>query len=403
MFRRLFAITRIEFKLEFAYPISFLFFLILPLVFTAAVGAGLGGMMGGGDESPQAFKTVLYVVSEDEGALVDALLETLAENGLVPESVDSLPEDTFGLEIPSDFSSRLRKGEDVTLTLHTLPTTTASQAVEQYVQASVSRLGGAVLVAELGLNQARQAEVQGSEAEERTYFNKILTDTLSASEEPLAKTQLNWAGGIDFDVQRDSPTSAEQASAGQIITWTQITFLAAAEVFVAEREAGTLRRLLITPTSRSLTLGGKLLSRLILGLVQMVILFLGGAIIFGVNWGQSPLALIAVSLAFALATVGLGLLIATFVKSRGQANSVVIGLAMGLSALGGAWYPLEITPPIYRQIVKILPSTWAMQAYTDLLAQNAGFQEVLPAIVVLLLFAAVFIIVGTWRFQKMEM
>jgi ABC-2 type transport system permease protein len=197
-------------------------------------------------------------------------------------------------------------------------------------------------------------------------------------------------------------TSAEQASAGQIVTWTQITLLAAAEVFVAEREGGTLHRLLVSPSPRFLTLLGKLLSRLILGLVQMAILFFGGSLLFGVQWVKSPLALLVVSLSFALATVGLGTLIATFVRSRSQANSVVIGLAMAMSALGGAWYPLEITPPLYRQVVKILPSNWAMQAYTDLLVRNAGLTEVLPAVGVLLLFALVFISVGILRFRRFD-
>jgi ABC-2 type transport system permease protein len=159
---------------------------------------------------------------------------------------------------------------------------------------------------------------------------------------------------------------------------------------------------LVSRASRALTLTGKLISRLLLGLVQMTVLFVGGALIFGVQWSQDPAALIAVSLAFALATVGLGMLLATLVKSRGQASSVVIGLAMGLSALGGAWYPMEITPPLYRQLVQVLPSTWAMRAYTDLLVRGAGLREVLPAVGVLLGFAAIFITLGLLRFRKLE-
>jgi ABC-2 type transport system permease protein len=128
----------------------------------------------------------------------------------------------------------------------------------------------------------------------------------------------------------------------------------------------------------------------------------GGALIFGVQWGQDPLALILVSFTFALATTSLGMLIATFVRTRSQASSVVVGLAMGLSALGGAWYPMEITPMIYRQIVKIFPSTWAMQAYTDLLVRQAGLVEILPAAGVLLGFAAVFMLFAMLRFGKLE-
>ncbi len=401
MIRKLLAMIRNEFQMEFAYPISLLFFIILPLLFTAAVGAGLGGMMGDGDE-PQEFRTRIYVVKEDEGPLAEPLLNALTATNLVPEEVDHLPEDAFGLEIPAGFSARLLAGEATTVTLHTLPTTTASQAVEQYVQAATSRLGGAVLVAERGVEQAREAELFATDAEERVFFNEVVEETLAAAKQPLAVAEVRWAAETAVETPRDLPTSAEQASAGQIVTWVQITLLAAAESLVSERMGGTLRRLLVIPTRRATVLGGKLLARLALGLLQMSLLFAGGTLLFGVNWGQDPLALAAVSLAFALATVGLGMFVATLVRTRGQAGSVVVGLAMGLAALGGAWYPLEITPPLYRQLVQILPSTWAMRAYTDLLVRGAGLVDVLPAIGVLLGFAALFTALGVWRFRSYE-
>ncbi|MCB2209939.1 ABC transporter permease [bacterium] len=402
MFRKLFAHIRTGFLLEFAYPISFLFFLILPLAFTGAVSAGLSGMMSGAEDAPRTYKTWIAVYSEDKSFLVDALLETMAANDLDPQLVDELPEDAFALEIPANFSERLLAGQSVNLTLHIRPTSSASEAVEQYVRAAAGRVGGAAMVAQMGLDQAREGGRVDGDAEESAYFETLLQDTLSASEDPIATTRLDWAGQVNVTADRSSPTSTEQASAGQIVTWTQITFLAAAEVFVTERENGTLRRLLASRSSRALTLTGKLLSRLLLGLVQMTVLFVGGALIFGVQWSRDPLALIAVSLAFALATVGLGMLLATLVKTRGQASSVVVGLAMGLSALGGAWYPMEITPPLYQKLVQVLPSTWAMRAYTDLLVRGAGLRDIMPAVGILLAFAAVFITLGVLRFGKLE-
>jgi ABC-2 type transport system permease protein len=128
----------------------------------------------------------------------------------------------------------------------------------------------------------------------------------------------------------------------------------------------------------------------------------GGALLFGVDWGRDPIAVAAVSLAFALATVSLGLLVATFVRTRGQASSVVVGLSMALAAMGGAWFPLEVTPPLYRQLVKALPSTWAMQAYTDLLARGSNLGDVLLEVGVLVGFAVVFIVLGLLRFREYE-
>ncbi len=399
MVRRLVALMRNEFLRQFASPISLVFFLVMPLLFTAAVAAGLGGTSGDG-ESPEEFRAQLQVVSDDEGPLVSSFLDALEDSHLRVEVVEALSEDGFGLEIPAGFSADLRSGEQVTVTLHTLPDRSPSQAVEQYVRAAARRLGGAALLAELGTSVAEELQVLAGAEEKGSFFENVLARTLDAAQDPAVVMEVRWSEALR--VTDAAATGAEQASAGQMVTWVQITLLGAARVLVDERVRGTMRRLLLTPASRVTILGGKLLARVALGLVQIALLLGGGALIFGVGWGDQPLATAVVSVAFALAIVGLGMLIATLIRTPGQAGSVTVGTAMALAALGGAWYPLEITPPLYRQVVTILPSTWAMRAYTDLLARGATLVDVLPHIVILLAFAAVFTSLGLWRFQGMS-
>ena len=397
----LLAMIRNEFRREFAHPISVVFFLLLPLLFTAAVGAGLGDVSG--DESPEEYRAQLYVKTGDEGALADAFLQALREVNLTVHVAPTLPEDTFGLEIPAGFSTRLQSGEPVTVTLHTLPVESASQAVEQYVRAAAGRLGGIAQIADLGSAHAEGLRVVTTPEEQRAFYEEVFARTLEASQDPPAVVEVRWPDAVKAaEAPAAMASGTEQASAGQLVTWVQITLLGAAQVLVDERLRGTMKRLLVTPAGRATILSGKLLARLMLGLVQMTLLLGGGALIFGVRWGEQPLATALVSVAFALATVGLGMLVATFVRTRGQASSVVVGMAMALAALGGAWYPLEVTPPLYRQIASVLPSTWAMRAYTDLLARGATVADVLPSVAVLLGFGVLFTVVGIWRFQWYE-
>ncbi|MCD4738935.1 MAG: ABC transporter permease, partial [Anaerolineae bacterium] len=314
--RKLYALIRNEFLREFAYPTSLLFFIVLPLLFTAAVGTGLGDMMNGEEEEPQEYHPTLYVKQADEGPLVAAFLTSLQAISLEPQVVENLPEDEFGLEIPADFSTQLLAGQPVTLNLNIRPTSSTSQAVEQHVRAAAGRVGGATLVTQSSLQQAREAGLVSTPAEERAFFQELLMDTLAASENPIAVAEINWAGGdVPQSQTSNLPTSTEQASAGQLVTWVQITLLGAAEVLVNERLGGTLKRLLISPASRVTILGGKLVARLVLGLVQIAVLLVGGTLLFGVEWGNAPLAVALVSVAFALATVGLGMFLATFVRT----------------------------------------------------------------------------------------
>jgi ABC-2 type transport system permease protein len=398
--RRWLALVRTAFKNEFSSSISLVFFIVLPLLFTFAVGAGLGGMMDPGEGPVEEVRIPIYVRTGDEGPLVDALLDALVEVNLTPQIVDALPEDAFGLEIPADFSATLLDGGTPTLTLHTLPNSGAAPVVSQALMAARGRVGGAALVAEMGLEQARDAEIVTTDAEARAFFVDVLEETLDATADPPAVPEVRWPTGVAIAETRDFATGAEQASAGQIVTWVQITLLGAAEVLVAERLDGTLRRMLVMPVTRGAILGGKLVARLLLGLVQMALLLGAGAWLFNVGWAQQPLATAAVSVAFALAMVSLGILLATFVRTQGQASSLVVGLSMAMAALGGAWFPLEVAPQLYRQVVQVLPSTWAMRAYTDILVRSADLAAVLPYVGILLGFAVVFIATGVWRFTR---
>ena len=400
--RRLLACVRIEFLREFTSPMSAVFFLILPLVFTAAVSAGLRGM-GGSDsqEPPREVEISLPIWSEDSGPLTQALVDTLETAHVTVERVEALSKEQFGLIVPGAMSAELLAGSPVTLTLQVPGAVSSVDVVREALRPATERLNTAVQVVRGGLQQAREMQVLAPE-DEQAFVDGLLDDIMKAAQHPPVVPQVNWGEGgeVEEPTSLTMATNTEQASAGQLVTWVQITLLGAAEVLVGERLLGTLRRLFVMPTARVSILSGKLVARLLLGLTQMAILLVGGALLFGVEWGSDPLAVAVVSLAFALATVGLGILLATIVRTRGQAQSAVVGVSMAMAALGGAWYPIEITPPVYRQVVQVLPSTWAMRAYTDLLARGADVMGVLPEVGVLLLFAAVFTAVGLIRFQR---
>lgn len=401
MIQRLGSIIRVEFKRQLSGPTAWFFFLILPLIFTASVGAGLSGSMNAEAADPQEIRTQLYLAAHDQGPIVEGLKQTLESLNIALTPVEAIPEDEDGLIIPADFSDRILDGKPVTLTLQVQSSSGASPVVEQSLRAAQGRVGGAALVAEMGLAQARDTGLVTTPGEAEAFFRTLLLDTLEDAEIPPAVAQVRWPE--ETTITRDPQTqitSQEHASAGQIVTWVQITLLGLAEVLVDERLQGTLRRVLITPTSRAILFAGKLLAGLSLGLVQMGLLFASGHLLFDVDWGRDPLAIALVSFTFALATAALGIVIATFVKTRGQASSIVVGLAMSMSALGGAWYPLEITPPIYRMIVQVLPSNWAMRAYNKMLAQGATLIDVLPHIGALMGFAILFLVFGIMRFRN---
>jgi len=72
---------------------------------------------------------------------------------------------------------------------------------------------------------------------------------------------------------------------------------------------------------------------------------------------------------------------------------------MVMALMGGCWYPLELFPSIVQTVVKILPTTWAMQGLLDLVLRNGGVMQILPEAGVLLGFAVIFFSIGVMRFR----
>ena len=172
-----------------------------------------------------------------------------------------------------------------------------------------------------------------------------------------------------------------------------------AAAMVQERQDGTLRRLVVMPISKGSIIIGKMLGILATGIVQMVILIVAGALLFNVAWGNAPLALSFVVFAFALSITSLGMFMAALVKTAAQINGLSTLVVLSLAALGGAWWPLDIVPRWMQIVGRFSPISWAMDGFHDVITRGFGITAVLPEVSVLLLFTAVFLLVGIGRFQ----
>ena len=400
--RKLLALAWADIKLQFTDKSEIVFFLVLPIVFTSILAMSQGQY----DDPTIDQRYRLLVVDNDKSALSQQLLAALAQSRVVRSDVMTAGDADAAftkkdamipaiLTIPAGFADAMLAGHATSLDVHRAPSDQRVLAVEQEVQLVAGRLDNAVLAGRAAVAEAERIRPFADDAARQTYLQQSIA---------LAQEQLkNPAVGVQAEqpatVTRKDASGAELSSAGQLVTWVMIMLLAAAAVFVDERLGGTLRRLATTPTRKVTIIAGKVIGRMGAGLLQMVILIVFGAVVFKVQWARSPLALAAIMLAFALAAVALGVMLGTFAKTRSQAGGMVVLFAMLLSALGGAWWPLEITPPIYQTVVRFIPTTWAMEGFNHVLVRGAGLEMVLPQIGALLLFAVVFFTVGVARLR----
>ena len=145
-------------------------------------------------------------------------------------------------------------------------------------------------------------------------------------------------------------------------------------------------------------MAGKILMWFVVGMIQYGVVFLIG-IAVGVNFGHDLGALLLVMVIYTLSITAFSFAVSTLLKTEAQANSISLLLSLMLASLGGAWWPLDIVPPVMRVVGHLSPVAWAMDSYRSLLFENGGLMTILPNVAVLVAFTLVCFVFAVWRFK----
>lgn len=396
--KKLFAIAIKDTLVRFTSPMEWLFFLVLPIIFTLVIGSSTG------PSSDDRIKMI--VVDQAKNSLSETLITTLDASSSVRIELKTLEEATSTLDqkkisavliIPQNFTQQSLLDQKAELELRQLPNNTDALIAQQAVQAVLSRVSSVVDIANTSVAQAESLPGFKFESEiaRQTFFDSSLKEAqtlMAESPNRIKEVKGNTKDSIEFDPRSN-------ASAGQLVTWVFIPLIGLSGTFAYERQKGTLRRILTTPTSKGLYLAGTIIGQVLTALVQMVLLVLFGIFVMKLNWGHAPLALAVILISSALAAAAMGTMMGAFVKTEGQASGLSIMFGMVMALMGGCWYPLELFPQTVQQVVKILPTTWSMQGLLDIVLRGQGLMAILPEAGVLLGFALIFFIVGIARFK----
>ena len=134
-------------------------------------------------------------------------------------------------------------------------------------------------------------------------------------------------------------------------------------------------------------------------MVQETLLIAVGQFAFGVDYLREPLATLLLMVALALWASSLGLLIGAVAKAEEQVHTWSLITMFVFSALGGAWFPLEITGKAFAAVGHLTPTAWAMDGFQNIIVRGQGLSSVLMPVGILLAYAVVFFTVAIWRFE----
>jgi ABC-2 type transport system permease protein len=373
---------------------GFILMLVAPLALTLVVSFAFGGL-GGGTGGTGLADIPVALVNLDEGSFSQILVAVFHSQdleGLVePVRMEDVNAARAALDadqlaavviIPPGFTESLTNAASETgasvVEVYANPTRPiGSGVIRSIVDTVLDRFVAGVAAGEVAIAQLvasrriQPAEIAlisqeiGQQAAAAARENELIT--------VRGRIEGSDSTGFDF-LNYMAPSMA--------ILYLTFTMANAGRTLLTERDAGTLPRMLITPSRQASVLGGKLLGVYLTGVLQMAIVLVAGAFLFNISWGE-PLPVILLTLALVGAASGWGVAIAAFARTPSQAGTTAMAINLIFAALAGNFIARNSYPEWLQTLGFITPNAWGIEGYWDLI-YGGTLASALPGILALL-------------------
>ena len=379
--KKLFLIGIKDLKLIFRDRAALIFMLLAPFLLTIGMGFVTGRFSG---NSSGLSNIPVVIVNLDKEQLGNALADVFSSQDLAdlmepttssdPEAARRLIDDdkaAAAIIIPEGFTRSIIPAEGAVfdqnyvqpqpakIEVYANPTRPTSAGVvkaivDEFVsRAEEGRTSGITSI--MQLIQAGLLDPQNAESKARDLFQNVdSTDTTAIT----LKTDKEGAAAIQFDI-------LAYMAPGMALLFLMYTVSYGGRSILAERSQGTLPRLLVSPTSTTQVLGGKVLGIFLTGVAQVGLLILASSIFFGVKWGDTG-GLAVLILAAVFGATGWGMLITALARRPGQVANIGSALMLIFGILGGSFINLDQMPAYVRTLSKITPNAWGLDGFSTL-------------------------------------
>jgi len=408
--KKLLTVAWKDLLITFRDPAALIMMLLTPFALTLAIAFAFGGL---GSGTTTLSRIGVTIVNHDTGDLGQVIVDVLqsqeladllrpiiaTSDGAARAEVDA-DRATVAVIIPADFSQRVLNTsaaaqQQSVIEVYENPTRAVTAGVVRSIvdqilgRITAGAVSGQVAVTQLvvnGLLSPQQAMSQGGQIAERAARQTSEARLITLKGQIAEKST-----GADFDwLTYMTPSMA--------IMFLMFTVSNGGRSVLAERDWGTLQRLLTTPTRATQIIGGKVAGIYLTGLAQMAILLLSGGLIFGVKWG-SGLAVAALTAALVAAATGWGAVLAAYSRTASQANQLGTMVALFFGALAGNFMPRVALPSWLLTVSYVTPNAWGLEGYSSLTA-GGGLADVSMPIVALLVMACVLFAAATLAFRR---
>ena len=364
------------------------FALLFPIIFVIGFSFGLAGV----GPSNDRVEFTIVTLEEDAGISHQIIgsLTAAPESGFqtlpYEDALRAVEAGELGgfLAFPGDFTSNVMAGQPTELEVVANADAPATQAALEGIAHSIA---------------GRLSNVQ-------TTFQAVIELRASAGRSwppPDRPTLFDQAPLVSFEISRLGDSIPFNPSnfvlTGYVTMFVFFSAAMGAGVIVRERQNHTLERLLSNGARREAVILGKYLAAVYKGLLQVVVLWTFGILVFRIDLGLAPGAVILVSLLVVLVSASFGIMLASLVQTERSGDSAGVLASLVMAPIGGCWWPLFITPAWMQSLAKLTPHGWANTGFNKLMLFGAEFGDVLLEMAALIVFALAFVAVALWRFR----
>lgn len=244
-----------------------------------------------------------------------------------------------------------------------------------------------------GLNYLQKASRQFSEGLVKTEVVPQLAQSGLHVPAVAARTRV-W-----FNPDLRSRFYMVPALMGQLLMIT--TMMVSSMSLIKEREEGTLEQMIVTPLRSLEIIAGKLLPYVVVGFVEVNLILPVLIFVFAIPFNGSLAVLYEMSGLFLMTTLGLGLLISTLVRTQQQAMLVSsFFIMMPFVMLSGFAFPVENMPEVIQWVTYAIPLKYYMIIVRAIFLKGAGWPELWPHALALLISGIVILGLAVMKFRK---
>jgi ABC-2 type transport system permease protein len=169
-----------------------------------------------------------------------------------------------------------------------------------------------------------------------------------------------------------------------------------------EEESGTLDRLIGSRAGMTGVLFGKWVFLIIMGVLQLTVMFTWGALVFGLPlWSHLP-GFFVMTFFTAAAAAGFGLVLATLSRTRAQLSGLSTIIILAMSAVGGSMFPRFLMSDTMQQFGLITFNAWALDGYIKVFWRELPITALWPQMLVLGSLAGIFLGISRMLARRWE-